>query len=76
MVETVKVKVLRHQTGDEAYEPGDTRELSLADAKRLEATGAVKIVTKAPEAKKAPELKNKKEPVPTNKAAPAAEGSK
>jgi hypothetical protein len=52
MAFTVKVKVLRHQNGDDgkggskAYEPGDFRTLSIADAERLEATGAVQIVGK------------------------------
>lgn len=63
MADMVKVKVLRHQLGDEPYEPGDTRELSKADAERLAATGAVEIIVKAE-----PKPKNKKEPAPANKA--------
>lgn len=64
MADTVKVKVLRHLQGDEAYEPGDTRELSRADAERLAATGAVEIVGAKAEAPPA----NKAEPKPANKA--------
>jgi hypothetical protein len=42
----VTVKVLRTLNGGE-FNPGDTRELSEADAERLAATGAVAIVKKA-----------------------------
>lgn len=44
---TVKVKVLRPQLGDKMYQPGDYRELAVADAERLAASGAVRIVSKA-----------------------------
>jgi hypothetical protein len=52
MAFTVKVKVLRHQRGDDEkgvnreFEPGDYRSLPIADAERLAATGAVEIVGK------------------------------
>lgn len=55
---TVRVKVLRHMSGDDgkggnkAFEPGAVRTLAVADAERLEATGAVKILTKPANADK------------------------
>lgn len=55
----VKVKLLRPLMGGKE---GSTVEYDEADAKRLEARGAVEIVTKsepAPENKKAPAPKNK-----------------
>ena len=66
MAELVKVKMLRAIGG---FEEGDERELSAADAKRLEARGVVKIVR----AKSEPPVENKAAPentaAPQNKAA-------
>lgn len=61
MAELVKVKMLRAVGG---FEEGDERELSAADAKRLEARGVVKVAG----GKSAPALQNKMEPAPANKA--------
>lgn len=55
MAELVKVKMLRAVGG---FAVGDERELSAADAKRLEARGVVRI------------LREKAEPEVSNKAAP------
>lgn len=59
MAITVRVKVLRTLLGDKRYEPGDYRELAVADAERLEATGAVKIVSKAAHQKPKPARKRR-----------------
>lgn len=37
-------RVLRHMEGDKSFAPGDTRELSEADAARLVASGALEAV--------------------------------
>jgi hypothetical protein len=82
MAFTVRVKVLRHMTGDKEYKPGDHRMLEIADAERLASTGAVEIVSKpsnAPPAKQQPKQRGAKSAsAPKNKAvkgAPANKGS-
>lgn len=62
MSEKIKVKMLRAIGG---YAVGDERDLSTADAKRLEARGVARIV----KAKADSAPKNKAEPAPKNKSA-------
>lgn len=65
MAENIEVEVLRELNGGE-FQPGDTRELSKADAERLAATGAVRI--KGSKAKAEPPVENKAEGAsPANK---------
>ena len=61
MANEVEVEVLRRQIGDKLYEPGDTRTLNEADAKRLSDSGAVRIKGESPP-------QNKMAPAPSNKA--------
>jgi hypothetical protein len=77
MAFTVRVKVLRHMSGDDgkggnkAFEPGDFRTLPVADAERLAATGAVELVS-------APKNAANRQPrkVPGAKAVKTAPGNK
>lgn len=65
MAGLVKVEVLRAVGG---YAEGEEREVTAADAKRLEARGVVRVIgTKA-----APAPENKMAQAPANKAAPKA----
>lgn len=86
MAFTVKVKVLRHQLGDDGkggtkdFAPGDYRTLSVADAERLQASGAVEIVSKPANSAKrqAPKERGAKavSGAPANKAVKAAPKNK
>ncbi|RZJ01821.1 MAG: hypothetical protein EON90_02095 [Brevundimonas sp.] len=63
MAELVKVKMLRAVGG---YAVNDEREVSQADAKRLEARGIVRVL----KGKAAAAPENKMDAAPANKAAP------
>lgn len=67
MAELVKVKMLRAVGG---FDEGDERELSAADAKRLEARGVVKIMGAKSEAPVANKAAPENTAAPQNKAAP------
>jgi hypothetical protein len=68
MADKVKVKLLRPLNG---LEVGSTAEYHKADAKRLEARGAVKVIGEVKSEDGAPQ--NKKEPAPANKSAAKTE---
>lgn len=72
MAQQHSYEVLRRLDGDKVYEPGDTREMTEADAKHLVDLGCLRKAPADMAAKSAPPPEDKAEPALHNKAATPA----